>query len=54
MGVKLDHIILKEDHRSSVFKDMELRRIFGPKIRGTTGSWRMLHYKELHSMHTAY
>jgi hypothetical protein len=33
-----------------LFENNVLRRIFGPKRDEVTGSWRKLHYKELHDL----
>jgi hypothetical protein len=52
MGVKLVHIILREYRRSGLFKNMALRIIvFGPKIRESTGSRRMLHDEDFYPLH---
>jgi hypothetical protein len=34
-----------------VFKNRELRRVFGPKRDEVTGDWRKLHNEELHRDH---
>jgi hypothetical protein len=34
-----------------VFENRVLRRIFGPKRDGVTGSWRELHNEELHNLY---
>jgi hypothetical protein len=33
-------LTLREDHRLRIFENMELRRIFGPKMDEATGGWR--------------
>jgi hypothetical protein len=34
---------LREEHRLRVFKNILLRKIFGPKRDEITGEWRRLH-----------
>jgi hypothetical protein len=41
---------IKEDHNLRVFEDRVLRRIYGSKRNGVTGSWRKLHNEELHDL----
>jgi hypothetical protein len=38
---------LREERKLRVFKNMELRRIFGPRRDEVTGEWRSLHNEEL-------
>jgi hypothetical protein len=45
-------LTLREEHRLKVFENRVLRRIFGPK-REEDGSWRKLHYDELHSLYSS-
>jgi hypothetical protein len=45
--------MLREEHRLSVFENMVLRRIFGPKKDEVTGEWRKLHNEELHSLYSS-
>jgi hypothetical protein len=33
--------------------DRMMRRMFGPKGREVTGSWRELHVKELHNLYSS-
>ena len=40
-------LTLREDSRLSVFENMVLMRIFGPKRDEVRGEWRKLHNKEL-------
>jgi hypothetical protein len=40
-------ITLREEHRSRVFENQVLRRIFGPKRDEVTGEWRKLHNEDL-------
>jgi hypothetical protein len=41
----------REEHRSIVFENNVLRRIFRPKQGEIAGGWRKLHNKELHSLY---
>jgi hypothetical protein len=43
--------ILREDHRSRVFENKVLRRIFVPKGDEVIGGWRKLHNEELHDLY---
>jgi hypothetical protein len=43
---------LREEHRLRGFENRVLRRIFGLK-RDENGSWRKLHYDELHSLYSS-
>jgi hypothetical protein len=40
MGMKLDLLTLREEHRLGVFENRVLRRMFGPKRGEVTGEWR--------------
>jgi hypothetical protein len=51
MDPKTWSLTLKEEHRLRVFENRVLR-IFGPK-REEDGSWRKLHYDELHSLYSS-
>jgi hypothetical protein len=44
---------LREEHRSRVFENRVLRRIFGPKRDEVTGGWRKLHNEELRGLHSS-
>jgi hypothetical protein len=44
-------LILREEHRLSVFQKKVLRRIFGPKRDEVAGGWRKLHNEELHNLY---
>jgi hypothetical protein len=44
-------LTLTEGHRSRVFENRVLRRIFGPKRDEVTGGWRKLHKDELHNLY---
>jgi hypothetical protein len=48
-GCETLSLTLREEHRSRVFENRVLRRIFGPKRYEVTGGWRKLHNEELHS-----
>jgi len=41
---------LREDRKLSVFENMVLRRIFGPRRDEVTGEWRRLHNEELNDL----
>jgi hypothetical protein len=51
MGAKLGLSPWGEEQRPRVFENRVLK-IFGPK-REEDGSWRKLHYDELHSLHSS-
>ena len=42
----------REEHRLGVFKNMVLRKIFGPKRDDVTGEWRKLQYEELNDLYS--
>jgi hypothetical protein len=44
---------LREEHRLRAFKNMALRRIFGPKKDEVTGGWRKLHNEELLGLYSS-
>jgi hypothetical protein len=46
-------LTLKKEHRSRVFENRVLRRIFGPKKEEVDGGWRRLHNEELHNLYTS-
>ena len=50
-GCETWSLILKEEHRLSVFENRMLRRIFGPKRDGVTAEWRKLHNEELNDLY---
>lgn len=41
-------VILREKHRSRVFKNRRLMKTFGPKRKEITGKWQKLCNEELH------
>jgi hypothetical protein len=50
--VKFFSLILREEHRLSVFGNRVLRRIFEPKRDEVNGGWRKLHNEDLRDMYT--
>jgi hypothetical protein len=44
---------LRQGHRLSVFENMVLGRIFGPKRDEITGQWRRIHNEELHALYSS-
>jgi hypothetical protein len=42
---------LREERKLSVFENMVLRRIFGPRRDEVTGEWRRLHNEELNDLY---
>jgi hypothetical protein len=46
-------LTVREEHKLSVFENMVLRRIFGPKRDRVTGGWRQLHNEELHNLYSS-
>jgi hypothetical protein len=51
MGVKLDLLTLREEHKWRVFENGLPRRIFGPKKDEGAGEWRKLHNEELSDLY---
>jgi hypothetical protein len=45
--------VLREEHRSRVFENRVLKRIFVPKRDEVTGGWRKLHNEELHDLYSS-
>jgi hypothetical protein len=52
-GRKTLSFTLREEHRSRVFENRLLGRIFGPKRNEVTGGWRKLHNEELHGLYSS-
>jgi hypothetical protein len=48
VGVKLESLILRKDHRLRVFNSWMLRKILRVQQEEVTGGWRKLHIEELH------
>jgi hypothetical protein len=46
-------LILREEHRISVFGNMVMRRIFRTKRDEVTGGWRKVHNEELHNLYSS-
>jgi len=44
---------LREERKLRVFKNMVLRRIFGPRSDEVTGEWRRLHNEELNDLYSS-
>jgi hypothetical protein len=44
---------LREEHRSRVFENRVLSRIFRPKRDEVARYWRRLHNEELHNLYTS-
>jgi len=44
---------LREERKLRVFKNMVLRRIFGPRRDKVTGEWRRLHNEEQHDLYSS-
>jgi hypothetical protein len=45
--------MLRDEHRLSVFENMMMRKIFGPKRDEVTGGWRKLHNDELLNLYSS-
>ena len=43
-------LMLREKHRSRIFGNMVLRKIFGPMRDDVTDGWRRLHLEELYDL----
>jgi hypothetical protein len=52
-GCETWSLILREEHKRSVFDNRVLRRIFGPKRDGVTEGWRKLRKEELHNLYSS-
>jgi hypothetical protein len=46
-------VILREEHRLTVFKNRVLRKIFVPKRDEVMGDWRKLHNRMLHKLYSS-
>jgi len=44
---------LREERKLRVFKNMVLRRIFGPRRDEVTGEWRRLHNEEINDLYSS-
>jgi len=52
-GCETWSLTLREERKLSVFENMVLRRIFGPRRDEVTGEWRRLHNEELNDLHSS-
>jgi hypothetical protein len=52
-GCEAWSLTIREEHKSRVFENRVLRRIFGPRRDGVTGDWRKLHNDELHNLYSS-
>jgi len=50
-GCETWSLTLRKGRKLSVFEDMVLRRIFGPRRDEVTGEWRRLHNEELNDLY---
>jgi hypothetical protein len=46
-------VLLREEHRLSVFENRVLRKIFEPNRDEVKVGWRRLHIKELHALYSS-
>jgi hypothetical protein len=49
--MKLKTLTLREEHRSRVFENRMLRKIFGNNREEVVGGWRRLHGEDLYKLH---
>ena len=49
----ITQLTLREEGKLSVFENMVLRRIFGPRRDEVTGQWRRLHNEELNDLYSS-
>ena len=52
-GCETWSLTLREERKLSVFENMVLRRIFGPRRDEVTGEWRRLHNEELSDLYSS-
>jgi len=52
-GCETWSLTLREERKLSVFENMVLRRIFGPRREEVTGEWRRLHNEELNDLYSS-
>ena len=50
-GCEIWSLKLREERKLTVFENMVLRRIFGPRRDEVTGEWRRLHNEELNDLY---
>jgi len=46
-------LTLREERKLTVFENMVLRRIFGPRKDEVTGEWRRMHNEELNNLYSS-
>ena len=51
-GCETWSLTLREERKLTVFENMVLRRIFGPRRVEVTGEWRRLHNEELNDLYS--
>jgi hypothetical protein len=52
-GCETWSVILRKEHRLTVFENRVLRRIFGSKRDEVKGGWRKLHNEKLHNLYSS-
>jgi hypothetical protein len=52
-GCETLFLALSDEHRLSIFENMEPRRIFGLKKEKVTGGGRKLHNERLHNLYSS-
>jgi hypothetical protein len=52
-GCEIWSLILREEHKLTIFEIIVLRRIFGPKWDGVTGGWRKLPNEQVHDLYSS-
>jgi len=52
-GCETWSLTLREESKPTVFENMVLRRIFGPRSEEVTGEWRSLHNEELNDLYSS-
>jgi len=52
-GCETWSLTVREEHRSRVFENRMLRKIFGPKRDGVKGEWRKLYNEELNGLYSS-
>ena len=52
-GCETRSLTLREERKLRVFKNMVLRRMFGPRRDEVTGEWRRLHNEELNDLYSS-
>jgi hypothetical protein len=52
-GCETLSLTLREEHRLTVFENMMLRKIFGPKRVEVTGEWRKMNNEEVRDLYSS-